>query len=649
MRVPIEASPLMISVATTCAATVATFFLGLLAAWWMYRAQAQNGVRAGGLWGLGLRAWGLRAWIDGILTLPLVLPPTVVGFFLLLLFGRRSVLGHALERVGITIVFSWPATVIAATVIAFPLMYRTALGAFEQVNPTLLQAARTLGASEWRVFRRVLLPLAAPGVVAGTVLAFARAMGEFGATLMLAGDIPGRTETMPIAIFAAVEDGNKRLAVVWVVLIVAISLGMIRLLNRQGSVARTRARAQAAPSAQAEEESLPAVPRGPLPREPLPRGDLWSGALPNDEESAHHCALEIDLEKRLERFCLQVRLRAGRGAVGILGASGAGKSMTLRLVAGVVAPDGGRIVLNGRVLYDSATGEDVACARRRIGIVFQDYALFPHMTVEQNVGFGLSALGAEERRRVVARHLERMHIAELAGRTPSEISGGQRQRVAIARCMAMEPDALLLDEPFAALDPHLRRKTEEQLRETLAEYTGAVLFVTHDMEEAFRFCSELVVLDGGRAIASGPKQELFERPRSVVAARLTGCKNIVAARRAGAQRIAVEAWGCELRTECAVPDALTHVGVRSHQIEIVPDAIDAAVATGGNTFPGWLVGSSEAPHEMTLYLRLHAPALAAEPAHLQVDVAKDAGRALLARPQPWPVRLEPARLLLLEG
>jgi molybdate transport system permease protein len=474
----------------------------------------------------------------------------------------------------------------------------------------------------------VLFPLAAPGVVAGTVLAFARAMGEFGATLMLAGNIPGRTQTMPIAIFSAVEDGEPRLAAVWVALIVAISLGMIRLLNRQGRAVRKRVLAEGAPSVQAEVGALPLVPRE---------------ARLRDGENSLSSALEIDLTKRLERFTLKVRLGAGRGAVGMLGASGAGKSMTLRLIAGVVTPDSGRIVLNGRALFDSVTGKNVRCARRRIGIVFQDYALFPHMTVAENVGFGLSGLTEPERRRLVARHLQRMHIAELAERTPGEISGGQRQRVAIARCMAMEPDALLLDEPFAALDPHLRRQTEEQLRETLAEYKGAVLFVTHDMEEAFRFCSELVVLDGGQVIASGPRQDLFDRPRSVVAARLTGCKNIVAARRVGVDRIAVDAWQCELRTDLPVPDGLTHVGVRSHQI-----AFESEVA-GENTFPGWLVGTSEAPHEMTLYLRLQAPAQAGEPAHLQVDLPKDAWRALMERPQPWPVRLAPSRLLLLEG
>jgi molybdate transport system permease protein len=236
-----------------------------------------------------------------------------------------------------------------------------------------------------------------------------------------------------------------------------------------------------------------------------------------------------------------------------------------------------------------------------------------------------------------------MRIAELAGRYPKEISGGQRQRVAIARCMAIEPDVLLLDEPFAALDPHLRRQTEEQLRETLASYSGVVLFVTHDMEEAFRFCSDLLVIDGGRVIASGPRRQLFERPQTVVAARLTGCKNIVPARRAAADRVSVELWNCELRSAAPVSDLLTHIGVRSHQI------IFQQEAENENTFTCWLVSSSEAPHEMTLYLRLHTAPQEGEPPHLQADIAKEAWRVLSAQPQPWRITIDPARLLLLEG
>jgi molybdate transport system permease protein len=606
----IDPSPLLISLATTCAATVATFFLGLLAAWQLYRMQSR-------------RAQSLKAWIDGILTLPLVLPPTVVGFILLLLLGRRSFIGHALEQIGITIVFSWPATVIAATVVAFPLMYRTTLGAFEQVNLNLLDAARTLGASERMVFRRVLLPLAAPGVLAGTVLAFARALGEFGATLMLAGNIPERTQTMPIAIYSAVEGGEKRAAFVWVGLIVLLSLAMIRLLNRKSGVRRP-----------AQKQRTPGL---------IPDFALSIAQPQSADGTGASGTLEVRIERALEHFNLKVELHAGKGAVGLLGASGAGKTMTLRMIAGIVAPDCGSIVLNDRILFDSATKKNLPAALRKIGVVFQDYALFPAMTVAENVGFGLSALPAIERRVRVQRQLERMHIEELADRFPSEISGGQRQRVAIARCMAIEPDALLFDEPFAALDPHLRRQMEEQLRETLAGYKGAVIFVTHDMEEAFRFCTDLLVLDSGQVIASGPKHQLFERPRTVAAARLTGCKNVVPARLAESNQIAVDAWRCHLKTAEPVPDALTHLGIRSHQIAF--DRADDAI----NTFPCWLIGVSEAPHETTLYLRLHAAPQAGDPAHLQADVPKDIWRRLNAQPQPWRVTLDPERLLLLEG
>ena len=603
----IDPSPLFISLATTCAATIATFFLGLLAARLMYASRS-----------------AMRPWIDGILTLPLVLPPTVVGFFLLLVFGRSGPIGHLLERAGVTIVFSWPATVIAATVVAFPLMYRTALGALEQVNPTLLQAARTLGASEWRVFRRVLLPLASPGVVAGAVLAFARALGEFGATLMLAGNIPGRTQTMPIAIFSAVERDDMRAAVVWVVLIVVLSLAIIRLLNRQGTARRAWQSA-------AQSDALPLEPSGRIAETPR---------LQQDGEPP--AALEVDVEKALDNFTLRVQLRAGRGAVGLLGASGAGKSMTLRLIAGVELPDRGRIALNGRTLFESTASVNSPPARRRIGVVFQDYALFPHMTVAENIAFGLHQLPEEERRERVLRQLDRMRIADLAARYPEELSGGQRQRVAIARCMAIQPDALLLDEPFAALDPHLRRQMEGQLREALARYNGVVIFVTHDMEEAFRFCAELLVLDAGRVIASGPKHALFEQPRSVVSARLTGCKNIAPARAVDADRIAVDAWNCSLALPAPVSGPITHVGYRSHHFRFQQGA------SGENIFPCWLVETSEAPHEMTLYLRLHNPPQAGEPHHVQADIPKDQWRALSVQAQPWQIQIDPERILLLE-
>jgi molybdate transport system permease protein len=203
-------SPLLISLATSLAATAVTLVAGLAAAAWR-----QNRAGAG------------AALIDGIFILPLVLPPTVVGFLLLLLFGRNGPLGKLLLPFGATVVFSWPATVIAATVVAFPLMYITARAALEQVDPYLLQAARTLGASEARIFREVALPLAWPGVLAGTILSFARALGEFGATLMLAGNIPGKTETIPIAIYFAVEANEIQRAMAWCAVDVSISIVLL--------------------------------------------------------------------------------------------------------------------------------------------------------------------------------------------------------------------------------------------------------------------------------------------------------------------------------------------------------------------------------------------------------------------------------------
>ncbi|MGA8869545.1 MAG: molybdate ABC transporter permease subunit [Candidatus Acidiferrales bacterium] len=207
---PMDWSPVRISLETSVMATLITLAVGLAAAAWRER-----------------RRGPAAALVDGIFLLPLVLPPTVVGFLLLLLFGRNGPLGKLLLRFGATVVFSWPATVIAAAAVSFPLMYLTARAALEQVDSRFLEAARTLGASEWRVFSEIALPLAWPGVLAGTVLSFARALGEFGATLMLAGNIPGRTATIPVAIYFAVESDDMTRAFAWCAIDVAISLALL--------------------------------------------------------------------------------------------------------------------------------------------------------------------------------------------------------------------------------------------------------------------------------------------------------------------------------------------------------------------------------------------------------------------------------------
>lgn len=208
-------TPLWISIRTSLLATFITFFIGIGSAYLVANYQ--------GKW---------KGLIDGLFTLPLVLPPTVLGFFLLLLFGKNGPMGKLLTLMDKSIIFTWSATVIAATVVAFPMMYRSARSAFEQIDVNLISAAKTLGLSNWKIFYKIAIPLAWPGIIGGLVLSFARALGEFGATLMIAGNIPGKTQTMPLAIFFEVQAMDYKGAMLWVMTIVAISVLMILILNK---------------------------------------------------------------------------------------------------------------------------------------------------------------------------------------------------------------------------------------------------------------------------------------------------------------------------------------------------------------------------------------------------------------------------------
>ncbi|MBE6087024.1 MAG: molybdate ABC transporter permease subunit [Clostridium beijerinckii] len=207
-------SPLWISIKTATLSTVITFFLGIIVSYWMSNFKGKS-----------------KGIIDGLFTLPLILPPTVVGFFLLLICGKNGPIGKLLDLFNTSLIFSWSATVIAAIVVSFPMMYRTTRSAFEQIDINILSAARTLGLSEFKIFYKIAVPLAMPGIIGGLVLSFARAMGEFGATLMLAGNIPGKTQTMPLAIFFAAEGGDMQKAILWVIIIVTLSLFLILILN----------------------------------------------------------------------------------------------------------------------------------------------------------------------------------------------------------------------------------------------------------------------------------------------------------------------------------------------------------------------------------------------------------------------------------
>lgn len=357
-------------------------------------------------------------------------------------------------------------------------------------------------------------------------------------------------------------------------------------------------------------------------------------------------SLEVAIEKNVPGFRLAVKFTADGAPLGLLGPSGSGKTMTLRAIAGLETPDRGRIVLHGRVLFDSERRIDVPARARSIGLLFQNYALFPHLTVAENIAFGLRSLQDTERNRRVAEQIAAAHLDGLAGRYPATLSGGEQQRVALARALAIEPAALLLDEPFSALDTHLRSALERQLRETLASYRGSTLFVSHNLEEAYRVCEKLVVLANGNVAAQGPKEEIFRHPPTLEVARVTGCKNFSRARRLSDGRVEALDWGCTLRVAQEFAKPLEHVAIRAHHVRIHP-ARKLNLENSENVFPCWLAAMTETPFRVTLDLRIATPPASPADFHLQAEVFKQEWESFRNLPQPWEIELAADRVFLL--
>ncbi len=351
--------------------------------------------------------------------------------------------------------------------------------------------------------------------------------------------------------------------------------------------------------------------------------------------------LVVDIQKQQPDFTLAVAFGVTQETLGLLGSSGSGKSMTLRCIAGIETPTQGTIVLNNRVLYDSQRGINLPSRDRRVGVLFQHYALFPHLTVAENIAYGLRGQSKAAIAGQVAEQLHQVQLVGFGDRYPHQLSGGQQQRVALARALAPAPEILLLDEPFSALDAHLRSELEKQLLKTLAHYPGLTLFVSHNLEEAYRVCQRLLVLSAGKVVAVGPKQSIFDHPGTLAVAQLTGCKNLSTLQPTGEHALRALDWHCTLQTLEPVLPTHSHVGIRAHRLTFPKQP------TQPNTFPGWIAWTSETPHRISLYLKLGSPPIDLDDYHLQAEVFKDKWAELKDRPFPWFVHLDPAQLLLL--
>ncbi|KUL38681.1 ABC transporter ATP-binding protein/permease [Streptomyces sp. NRRL F-4489] len=526
-------------------------------------------------WALGLSlllgvplAWLLarvdfpgKALVRSLVLLPMVLPPTVGGVALLLGFGRRGLLGPWLENTfGIVLPFHTSGAVVAATFVAMPFLVISLEGTLAGLRPSYEETAASLGASPFRVFATVTLPMVAPGLAAGAALTWARALGEFGATITFAGNLPGTTQTLPLQVYLLLQDSPEAATSVSLLLL-AIAMAVLLCLRGRwlgggaggGAAGGGRAGRVGRLGRGVVGDELPgggeglgtggpsgsgapsAAPGGPTPT-PTPASASTSAST-SDSASASVPASgpasvpasgpapgptageqRWPLEAEVTGFT-ELSLQAAPGTtIAVVGPNGAGKTTLLRALLG----------LTPRARAALRLGETDATAlpphRRGVAWVPQDGALFPHLTALANTAYGLRAQGVPraEARRAAQQWLDRLGVGHLAQRRPAQLSGGQAQRVALARALAARPRLLLLDEPLAALDQTTRAHVRHTLRTHLSGFGGVCLIVTHDPVEAVSLADRVLVLDDGRAVQDAPPAEVTRHPRSPWVARMLG-------------------------------------------------------------------------------------------------------------------------------
>ena len=467
-------------------------------------------------WALGLSlflgvplAWLLarvhfpgKALVRSLVLLPMVLPPTVGGVALLLGFGRRGILGPWLENdLGIVLPFHTSGAVVAATFVAMPFLIISLEGTLAGLRPSYEETAASLGASPVRVFFTVTLPMVAPGLAAGSALTWARALGEFGATITFAGNLPGTTQTLPLQVYLLLQDRPEAATSVSLLLL-AVAMAVLVALRGRWTGAPSDGRATSRDKQQ-EEDAEPEEGTRSAPHAP---------AAPSAPQQ--QCSLQAEVTGFND---VTLDVPAG-STIAVVGPNGAGKTTLLRALLGLTPRAHAQLRLGGT---------DVTALpphRRGVAWVPQDGALFPHLTALANTAYGLRSQGVrrDEARRTAQDWLNRLGVGDLTRRKPSQLSGGQAQRVALARALAARPRLLLLDEPLAALDQTTRAQVRHTLRTHLERFGGVCLLVTHDPVEAISLGDRVLVLDAGRTLQDDTPAEVSRHPRSPWVARMLG-------------------------------------------------------------------------------------------------------------------------------
>ncbi|MFF2187613.1 ABC transporter permease [Streptomyces sp. NPDC058155] len=483
--------------------------LSLLVSFWALALSLVLGVPLA--WLLARVDFPGKAFVRSLVLLPMVLPPTVGGVALLLAFGRRGLLGPWLEDTfGITLPFHTSGAVVAATFVAMPFLVISLEGALGGLRPRYEETAASLGASPVRVFATVTLPMVAPGLLAGAALTWARALGEFGATITFAGNLPGTTQTLPLQVYLLLQNSPEAATSVSLLLLVIAMAVLIALRGRWTGTPRDTT---GDPNRRRNQATSPDDDT-----EPGPGPGAAAGTTPVPVKEATTLDERWALHADVTGFTRLVLDAEPGTTIAVVGPNGAGKTTLLRALLGLTTRAHAELRLGA---LDVST---LPPHRRGVAWVPQDGALFPHLSALSNTAYGLRAQGVTraEARRTAQLWLDRLDVGHLAHRKPAQVSGGQAQRVALARALATRPRLLLLDEPLAALDQTTRARVRHTLRTHLDGFGGVCLMVTHDPVEAVSLADRVLVLDEGRVVQDAPPADVTRHPRSPWVARMLG-------------------------------------------------------------------------------------------------------------------------------